>query len=159
MNLFKTLLISCTFFSLPFSVTFADSKEPHTKHSAAEHRTMGNYALIMSTSLPHLMKPVMKHKTELALTQQQLAQLKQLREEVAPQIHKGLTKAKKIEMAIGEAVIKQKRTLSDMEPQLLELQTQKKMNTDKLINAITKIQEILTTEQYQQLLQLMEKAK
>ncbi|WP_319557388.1 hypothetical protein [Thiomicrorhabdus sp.] len=119
------------------------------------HPGLANYALLLGKSLPHLMKPVMQNQQQLNLTPQQKQQLKQLREQMAPKIHSGLEKAKKLEQQISTAILLEHKNVPALNPQLEELQTQKWQNTQNLIKAVGQIQTILNTQQYAQLMQIL----
>jgi Spy/CpxP family protein refolding chaperone len=100
------------------------------------------------------MKPLMRFKEQLQLTNEQQQALKKLRQEMAPQIHQGLQQAKQLEQQLAQEILQDQKTATDLEKGLLKLQQQKWNNTQKLINALAQIRQILTPEQYQKLLQL-----
>jgi len=135
--------------SLHSAIALADME-----HNQPEIKALPNYALIQGQNLPHLMKPLMRFKEQLQLTNEQQQALKKLRQEMAPQIHQGLQQAKQLEQQLAQEILQDQKTATDLEKGLLKLQQQKWNNTQKLINALAQIRQILTPEQYQELLQL-----
>lgn len=126
--------------------------EPRFNEQAKMQKELPNYALMLANNLPHLMKPLMKHRVELGLSDIQLQKLQTLRQKYAPQIHQGLEIARDMELQLSENILQNNASLVSIKPQLDALERQKRQNAEKLILAIAEIRKVLSTEQFEQLL-------
>ena len=122
-------------------------------------KQLPNYALMLAKNLPHLMKPLMKHRVELGLSEIQLQKLQTLRQKYAPQIHQGLEIARDMELQLSEHILQNNASLVAIKPQLDALERQKRQNAEKLILAIGEIRKVLSAEQFEQLLEFAIGAK
>lgn len=122
-----------------------------------QHQNLSSYGLLLGKNLPHLMKPIMQNQQQFNLSSEQKQQLKELRVQMAPKIHSGLEKARKLEIQISGEILDQHKSFTEVTHLLEKLQAQKWQNTQNLVNAIGQIQKILNTEQYQQLMQMIQK--
>lgn len=120
---------------------------------AKMQKELPNYALMLANNLPHLMKPLMKHRVALGLSEIQLQKLLTLRQKYAPQIHQGLEIAREMELQLSENILQNNASLVAIKPQLDTLERQKRQNAEKLILAIAEIRKVLSPEQFAQLLE------
>ncbi len=111
-----------------------------------------NYALILKDNLPHLMKTIMKHKSELKLTQEQQQTFKKLKQTIPPKMHQGLHQAQTLEKAIAKDVLIDGATPQKLTQKLDELTSIKRQTTETMIGALNTIRSTLTPEQYQTVL-------
>lgn len=112
-----------------------------------------------TVALPHLMKILLSNSEELKITTEQQKKFDKMVSTVPSKLHPMMDEAATLEKKIKKAVMKDKQSLKDVSDDINKLEKLKREIAQTQINAINKIQNILTESQYNSLLLKMKKNK
>jgi len=110
--------------------------------------------------LPHPVKMILMNKESLKITPKQMSSIENEMLAVYPaKIHGKMDEAKLIEDKIKKEVLKHGTTKEDLKKDIQALADMKVQITNDHIDALNKLQAVLTKEQYKQLLNLVKSSK
>ena len=110
--------------------------------------------------LPHLKRLLASNKETLKLTTAQSEQIEtQIFKDLRTKIHGAIKKAEELEAKITNAVLKEQKSKDDMKADIETLIEMKREITNDHIDAVNTLAKILTKEQYEKLLIVMDKRK
>jgi len=104
-------------------------------------------------TLPHLMKVVLTHSEELSISVEQQEKLDEILATTPEKMHALMDEAAQIEQQVKRSVLKEKKSFEQIKGDLDALAKLEYTITQKQINAINKLQNILTEKQYKKVLQ------
>ena len=143
---FTTLLV---LFALNTTPSLAEA--PHEVHMKAE---TVDYALILPSNLPHILRTANGQAGKLGLDDAQKQLVRELMAEAPLQVMSRLQKAEKLEQAIANDILYQRQVLADIKPRLDELVRLKREATEAQIATVNRIQAAISEAQFRKLLKL-----
>ena len=109
--------------------------------------------------LPHPMKGLLPNLEELKVDQKQKNKIDEILAEVPTKMHAMMDEAATLEHTIKRSVVKEKKSLKDVELNLNKLQSIKREITSLQVITINRLQNILSEKQYSKLLMKLKSSK
>lgn len=122
-------------------------KDGHKKGKDTHKEGKGEHKAGL-VKLPHLMKALLPNLEEFKIDKAQNIKINEIMAEVPSKMHEMMDKAAALEKSIRKAVVKEKKSLSSVSSDLDKLEKIKRDITTLQIKTITRLQKILTDEQY-----------
>lgn len=148
-----------TLIALTVLFTFAVTTPIHADGKGSEQGKHHKHAQ-GTVKLPHILKVVMKHKSELKITPEQEERIKkEVMQVYPPKIHPMMEEVKTLERTLRKSVLKDHKTAWDLTFDLQKLSKKKLALTQSQIEALNRVASILTKEQWAETLKLKKKMK
>lgn len=132
----------------------AQGAEAGESDHAGHRADTTDYALILPTNLPHMLRTSLQKADQLGLDEAQRKVLRELMAAAPNTVFSRLAQAEKLEQSIAGDVLHQRPQAEALPARLDELAALKRAATEAQIATIGRMQSVLTHEQFRQLLRL-----